>query len=131
MVSMGEWGGFGDSGGGLRPFALHSRAMSRADTIEPVFKEKTKSKPKVAKPSFYVVVVHNDPVTPRDFVVEVLRRYFDKGESEAKRIMLLAHNYGIGVVAKYSRDIAETKAKIVNQFCRDSGFPLYFSIEEE
>ncbi len=105
--------------------------MSRTGTADPGLKDKTKSKPKVAKPSFYVVVVHNDPVTPRGFVVEVLRKYFDKGEPEAKRIMLLAHNYGIGVVAKYTREIAETKAKQVNEFARDSGFPLYFSTEEE
>lgn len=105
--------------------------MSRTDTINPVVQDRTKSKPKIAKPSFYVIVVHNDPVTPRGFVIEVLRRFFDKPEVEAKRIMLLAHNYGVGVVGKFTREIAETKSKQVNQFCRDSGFPLYFTIEEE
>ena len=105
--------------------------MSRTDTIDPIYKDTTKQKPKIAKPSFYVIVVHNDPVTPRGFVIEVLRRFFDKGEPEAKRIMLLAHNFGVGVVGKFTREIAETKSKQVNTFCRESGFPLYFTTEEE
>lgn len=79
----------------------------------------------------YVVVVHNDPFTPRSFVVEVLRRYFNKTEPEATRIMLLAHNFGIGVVAKFSHDIAESKAKQVNEYAQLSGYPLHFSVEEE
>lgn len=105
--------------------------MSRVNEAGPIVIDRVKPKNKIARPVFYVVVVHNDPVTPRGFVVEVLRRYFDKPEPEAKRIMLLAHNFGVGVVAKYPKDIAETKAKQVNEFCRDSGFPLYFSMEEE
>ena len=91
----------------------------------------TKSKQKVKRPSFYVVVVHNDPITPRGFVVEVLRRYFSKEEPEATRIMMLAHNFGVGVVAKYPHEIAETKATQVNEVCRLAGYPLFFSCEKE
>ncbi len=92
-------------------------------------KEKTREATKT--PSFYVVVVHNDPVTPRSFVVEVLKKYFNKRDTEATRIMLLAHNYGIGVVEKYTRDIAETKARQCNQYARTAGYPLLFSTERE
>ena len=88
-------------------------------------------KPKIKKPTMYVVVVHNDPVTPRWFVVEVLRRFFNKAEPEANRIMLLAHNYGVGVVAKLPKDMAETKTKQVNEMVRETGYPLQFSVEEE
>jgi ATP-dependent Clp protease adaptor protein ClpS len=91
--------------------------------------ERTKEKAK--RPSFYVVVVHNDPITPRSFVVDILKKYFDKGEPEANRIMLLAHNYGVGVVNKYGHDIAESKAKRVNEIVRASGYPLHFSVEKE
>lgn len=86
---------------------------------------------KIKRPSMYVVVVHNDPITPRAFVVQVLKKYFHKQETEATRIMLLAHNFGVGVVAKYSHEIAEIKAKQVNEYARLSGYPLHFSIEEE
>lgn len=88
-------------------------------------------KPKIKKPTFYVVVVHNDPITPRWFVVEILRRFFDKAEPEANRIMLLAHNYGVGVVVKLPKDLAETKAKQVNEAIRETGYPLLFTVESE
>jgi ATP-dependent Clp protease adaptor protein ClpS len=90
-----------------------------------------KVKPKIKKPTMYVVVVHNDPVTPRWFVTEVLKRFFDKAEPEANRIMLLAHNYGVGVVVKMPRDLAESKTKQVNEAVRETGYPLQFSTEEE
>ena len=103
--------------------------MSRTGTVDPTIIEKSRAK--IKRPSFYAVVVHNDPVTPRKFVVEVLRKYFDKAEPEATRIMMLAHNFGVGVVAKFTREIAETKARQVNEFSRLSGYPLLFSVEDE
>lgn len=92
---------------------------------------RTKPRHKIKRPSMYAVVVHNDPITPRGFVVEVLKRFFDKNEPEATRIMMLAHNFGVGVVAKFSHEIAESKAKQVNEYSREAGYPLYFSVEEE
>jgi ATP-dependent Clp protease adaptor protein ClpS len=107
--------------------------MSKAAGADPIIEERIRQRPqeKLKRPSFYVVVVHNDPFTPRSFVVDVLKRYFDKGEPEATRIMLLAHNYGVGAIEKYSRDVAESKANKVNEFCRTAGYPLFFSTEEE
>jgi ATP-dependent Clp protease adaptor protein ClpS len=90
-----------------------------------------KARPQIKKPTFYVVVVHNDPITPRWFVVEILKRFFDKQEPEANRIMLLAHNHGVGVVVKLPKDLAQTKAKQVNEAVRETGYPLIFSVEEE
>lgn len=93
--------------------------------------DKVSPRHKIKRPSFYVVVVHNDPYTPRTFVVQVLKKYFGKNEQQATQIMLLAHNYGVGVVEKFSNDIAEAKAKQVNEYCRDQGYPLHFSVEDE
>ena len=90
-----------------------------------------KVKPKIKKPTFYVVVVHNDPITPRWFVIEILKSFFDKSEPEASRIMLLAHNYGVGVVVKLPKDLAESKAKQVNEAVLETGYPLQFSVESE
>lgn len=93
--------------------------------------DKVSPRHKIKRPSFYVVVVHNDPYTPRTFVVQVLKKYFDKNEQEATRIMLLAHNYGVGVVAKFPHEIAEAKAQQVNEYSREHGYPLHFSVEDE
>lgn len=81
-------------------------------------------------PKMYAVVVHNDPFTPRTFVVEVLRRVFAKSEQEASEIMLKAHKTGLGVVAVYSLEVAETKTAIANRYSHDQGKLLLFSVEE-
>lgn len=91
----------------------------------------TKVRPQIKKPTFYVIVVHNDPITPRWFVVEILKRFFNKTEPEATQIMLLAHNYGVGVVAKLPKDMADTKCKQVNETVTETGYPLLFSVESE
>ncbi len=85
---------------------------------------------KVKEPAMYAVVVHNDPYTPRSFVVEVLQRCFQKNAEEASRIMLRAHKTGTGVVAIYTYEIAETKAAMANQYSQDQGKLLLFSVEE-
>ena len=90
----------------------------------------TETARKVKKPAMYVVVVHNDPFTPRSFVVEVLRSYFNKTEAEATRIMLLAHNFGVGVVAMFTFEIAEAKASQVNEYAKLNGHPLQFSVQD-
>lgn len=81
-------------------------------------------------PAMYAVVVHNDPFTPRTFVVEVLRMVFGKNEEQAKHIMLTAHTTGHGIVAIYTREIAETKAAQANTYSHDQGKLLIFSVEE-
>ena len=86
---------------------------------------------KYKRPSMYVVLVHNDDVTPRSFVVDLLKRHFNKDEAEATRIMLVAHIYGLGAVSKYPREIAEAKADACVRNARDKGYPLAFSVQEE
>lgn len=81
-------------------------------------------------PAMYAVVVHNDPFTPREFVVEVLRRFFQKSRDQASQIMMQAHTKGHSVVAVYSREIAETKAAMANSYSHDEGKLLLFSVEE-
>jgi len=78
----------------------------------------------------YAVVVHNDPFTPRQFVVEILRRFFQKDETEATAIMLRAHQGGHAVVNVYTLEMAETKAAQANKYSKDEGKLLLFSVEE-
>src|SRR5688500_11046443 len=56
----------------------------------------------VKTPSMYVVVVHNDPFTPREFVVTVLEKFFQKNADEAQRIMIQAHRGGHSAVGVYT-----------------------------
>lgn len=84
---------------------------------------------KTARPRRWQVVYHNDDYTTRDFVVESLKRFFDKDESEATFIMLSVHHKGQGVAGVYPKDIAETKVYQVTQYARAKGMPLLVTAE--
>ena len=49
---------------------------------------------KTAVPKRYRVIFHNDDYTTMEYVVEVLRRFFHKSETEALHIMLTVHKKG-------------------------------------
>lgn len=84
--------------------------------------------PELKKPRKYAVIMLNDDYTPMDFVVEVLQGYFAKTAEQATQIMLTVHTQGHAVCAIYTRDIAETKASIVNQYARECQHPLICEI---
>ncbi len=49
---------------------------------------------------------------------------------KATQIMLTVHTQGKGVCGVYTKDIAETKAAMVNQYARDNEHPLVCEVEE-
>ena len=100
--------------------------MSEIDTVK-----NTKVKPKTERPRLYKVMLLNDDYTPREFVVKVLRAVFGMSDDQAHRVMLTAHTRGACVVAVYTKDVAETKAKEATEAGRRAGHPLYFSTEPE
>ena len=65
-----------------------------ADAIEPPFR----------------VLIHNDEVTPMDFVVAVLRAMFELAIERAEAVMLTAHYTGGALVGTWGR--AEAKRRI-------------------
>src|SRR5688572_20303178 len=78
----------------------------------------------VGVPRKYIVILLNDDYTPMDFVVKVLRHFFYLSEQMAAKIMLQVHNQGKGVCGVFTRDIAETKVSLVNEFARINQHPL-------
>ena len=96
-----------------------------------VLKPETILKPKIEQPRLYKVVLLNDDYTPREFVVQVLKAVFRTTEDQAYRIMMTAHQRGVCVVATFTRDVAESKAKEATDLGRQKGYPLEFSTEPE
>jgi ATP-dependent Clp protease adaptor protein ClpS len=88
------------------------------------------AKPRLKRPPLFKVFLLNDDFTPMDFVVEILRRFFAMDEEKATQVMLHVHTRGIGVCGVYSRDIAETKVRQVNDFSREHQHPLLCDMEE-
>jgi ATP-dependent Clp protease adaptor protein ClpS len=82
------------------------------------------AKPALKRPAMYRVIMLNDDYTPMEFVVEVLLGFFNKSPEQATHIMLTVHTKGSAVCAIYTRDVAETKAALVNQYARDCQHPL-------
>ena len=87
------------------------------------------AKPKLKKPPLYKVILLNDDFTPMDFVIEILMGFFAMSEQKATQVMLQIHTQGVGVCGTYSKDVAETKVYIVNEYSRSYQHPLMCSME--
>jgi len=93
--------------------------------------EVLESRPEVAEPKRYKVILVNDDFTPMEFVVEVLSLFFNLDEETATRIMLNVHTKGQGVCGVFSQEIAETKVVMVNDFAKENEHPLLCTMEED
>jgi ATP-dependent Clp protease adaptor protein ClpS len=96
-----------------------------------VVKPRTKTRVKTERPKLYKVILLNDDFTPREFVVSVLKAVFRMNEDEAYNVMITAHKRGACVIAVFTRDVAETKAKEATELGKSKGYPLYFTTEPE
>lgn len=88
-------------------------------------------KPALKRPPLYKVVLLNDDYTPMEFVVEVLRSFFGMNPETATRVMLKVHTEGKGVCGVFSKDVAETKSEMVNQYSAECEQPLLCAVEED
>lgn len=88
------------------------------------------SKPEVARPPQYSVLLLNDDYTPMDFVVDVLVRFFAMNLEKATQVMLHVHTRGRGVCGLYSREVAESKVSQVNEYSRLNQHPLLCTMEK-
>lgn len=89
------------------------------------------AKPKLKPPKRYKVVLLNDDYTPMEFVVQILQTFFMMDHENAVQVMLTVHTKGKGICGVFTRDIAETKVAMVNDFSRKHQHPLLCSMEEE
>ena len=90
----------------------------------------TKTRAKTKKPSPYKVLLLNDDYTPMEFVVLVLKRFFNMDIDEATRVMLHVHQKGVGVCGTFSYEVAETKVTQVMDFARKNEHPLQCTLEK-
>ena len=91
----------------------------------------TELKPKTERPKLWKVILLNYDYTPREFVVQVLKAVFRMNESQSHQVMMTAHQKGSCVIAVFTRDVAETKAKEATDLGKQAGYPLFFTTEPE
>ena len=76
------------------------------------------------------ILLLNDDETPMDFVVWVLRYFFDLDFEEAKKLMLRVHHEGKVVCGTCERDEAERRVSNILAFAAKHGHPLKCILEE-
>ena len=79
----------------------------------------------------YRVIIHNDDVTPMDFVVHVLNNIFMLLAPDALRVMYTAHYRGEAVVQIVPKSEAEKRINKAHFAAGLEGYPLHFSMEPE
>ena len=91
----------------------------------------TRTRPKTKKPSLYKVLLLNDDYTPMEFVVHVLKAFFQMDTDAATRVMLHVHQKGVGVCGIFTYEVAETKVTQVMDFAKKGGHPLQCTLEKD
>jgi len=74
------------------------------------------------------VLIANDDLTPMEFVVLLLERFFGKSTDEATRIMLQVHHEGQGVCGVYEEARARELLNEATAFIAEHRHPLQLSL---
>ncbi|OQY45699.1 MAG: hypothetical protein B6242_09675 [Anaerolineaceae bacterium 4572_78] len=77
------------------------------------------------------VIIHNDDVTPMDFVIKVLMNFFDLPFRKAIIVMYKAHRSGQALVTVLPYHKAHDKVYNAQSAARQFGYPLSFTLEPE
>ncbi len=79
----------------------------------------------------YAVLMHNDPFTTMEFVMDTLVGQFSYDNQQAFETMYLIHTTGLQRIAILPLEHAETRVVRVHQLARSNGYPLTCTIEKE
>jgi len=79
----------------------------------------------------FKVLIHNDDITPMDFVVHILKTIFYLSNEKAADIMLTAHVYGSAYVQTLAKSEAQRRIDKAQAEALNAGYPLKFSMEAE
>lgn len=101
--------------------------VKEQEEVSPLAQEETNEKTSLVP--MYRVILHNDDVTPMDFVMTALLRFFISDTERAKEVMMAAHNDGRATAAVMPFERAEFKVTQAHTFIRAQNQQLTFSIE--
>ena len=79
----------------------------------------------------YRVLIHNDDVTPMEFVIYVLRQIFLLSGPHAVHVMYAAHFHGTAHVDTLPKPEAQKRVHEAHFAARLQGYPLELSLEME
>lgn len=99
--------------------------------ITPDIEEDTDTDEEVIEEPPYRVLIHNDDITPMDFVVQILTGIFQLSNFAATQVMLRAHYSGIAHVQTLPKSEAQKRIGKAQFAAGLEGYPLKFSMEPE
>ena len=77
----------------------------------------------------FKVLLHNDDVTPIDFVFGVLLQVFKLSRQKAWEVTLEAHHQGVALIVVEPREPAEFHVEQTHSLARGRKYPLTLSLE--
>lgn len=99
--------------------------------VEPEIRQDVEENQATTQGPLYRVIIHNDDVTPMDFVLFVLSQIFLLPGIRAVQVMYTAHYHGSAYVQSLPKPEAEQRVHRAKFAARTRGFPLEFSLEKE
>lgn len=76
-----------------------------------------------------LVVLRNDDLTTKNFVVDVLQEVFALSPEDAERVTLSTHEAGRGVVGRFASEVAKERLASVRERAVAEHFPLWIGVE--
>ena len=108
-----------------------SKANYDDDNVLDREKQVEKQKQQLEPPKKYNVFIMNDDFTEWPFVIHVLTTFFGQTEDQANRTTKDVHTKGKGLAGTFTKDVAETKAQLMNNHAQSEGYPLHAEAEQE
>ena len=98
---------------------------------EPLLEPVVRDDDDVRTEPLYRILIHNDDVTPFEYVIRVLKRIFMLSQELAEHVAETAHEQGVAIVMIRPRPEAEKLIGIARVQARADGYPLTFSMEPD
>jgi ATP-dependent Clp protease adaptor protein ClpS len=102
---------------------------NRLQTTDPLVDSDVRSESQLEPP--FIVYIHNDDVTPYNYVTLVLSHIFKLSHELAEHITWVAHTTGVARVVTRPRPQAERLVAKAHAIAKLDGYPLTFSLEPE
>ncbi len=106
-------------------------SMSTVPLGVPHIEQDEETKQTAELDQLHKVLIHNDEVTPYDFVLVVLVRFFQLQPVDAEQVTWTAHNTGLALVAILPLTEARKRVGRAHFAASLEGYPLTFTIEPE
>lgn len=98
---------------------------------QPAPEVETTTEQEATEGPLYQVIIHNDDVTPMNFVLHVLTSIFELSGLHAAQVMYTAHYHGSAYVQTLPQLEAQRRVGRAHISARLNGYPLRFTIQPE